>query len=130
MTIRSPQSHHELANLLQGILDEAHQNHTYIPDQQQYGREEFWTPNTIGDCEDFALACRQLLKQRHGLDSNLIYCLTETKEPHLVLSKEGWILDNRHRFVTRRNALFGYTWIAAGLPDGHWYRIKPQGPKS
>lgn len=122
MSIRLPLSHHELAARLQEILDEALSTHVYRTDQAQFGKQEFWQPGTIGDCEDFALHCRQLLKARFGWDSNLIFCLTELGEAHLVLSKEGWILDNRYPVVIRRDAL-PYTWIAAGLPGGSWHRI-------
>lgn len=122
MTVRAPRSQHELINLLQSLLDDAHAGHTYVPDAQQFGQQEFWQPGLIGDCEDFALWCRAALKERHALDADLIFCRTETGEGHLVLCRDGFVLDNRHPYVTRRDAL-PYEWIALGRPDGQWHRI-------
>lgn len=106
---------------LQSILNKAHAGHRYIEDQDQYGVEEYWTIDLRGDCEDFALWCRQELK-KIGIESNLILCKTENGEGHLVCDVEGWILDNRHYHVMPKNRL-EYTWLKLGRPDGRWYEI-------
>lgn len=106
---------------LQTVLDRAHTGHTYVQDQAQYQRPEHWTTSLVGDCEDFALWCRQELAV-HGIASDLIFCLTEQGEGHLVLSVDGYILDNRHRWVMRRDDL-DYTWISLGKPDGTWFAV-------
>ena len=111
-----------LEDTLQAVLDEALDNHTYVPDLEQYQKVEHWTIGLVGDCEDFALHCRQQLK-RKGIQSDLVYCKTETNEGHLVVHVEGWILDNRHNWVMRQDDL-PYTWLRLGKPDGTWYEIE------
>lgn len=96
--------------------------HRYVDDIKQYGEVEYWEISLVGDCEDFALWCRQELK-KEGIDSDLILCLTEDGGGHLVCSVEGWILDNRRLQVVKRDSL-KYTWISLGKPDGTWYKIE------
>lgn len=111
-----------MLDLLQEVLTEAHSSHQYITDRAQYSLPEYWTASLTGDCEDFALFLREKLKELN-IASNLIYCLTELGEGHLVLNVEGWILDNRHQWVVNKNDL-DYTWVSLGTPDGIWYEIK------
>jgi predicted transglutaminase-like cysteine proteinase len=103
----------------------------YVPDREQYGLTEHWpdreqipAPGTIfkGDCDDFAHACYWDLEDM-GIESNLIYCKTETGGGHLVCECGGYILDNRQRTVLAI-ADISYTWISAGRPGGKWYLIK------
>lgn len=104
---------------LRAVLREAHRGHRYVSDQKQYGVPEYWAISLVGDCEDFALWCREELKKR-GIDGDLVVCYTETGEAHLVCSVDGWVLDNRHKTVRRRDDL-RYTWIGLGRPDGKWF---------
>lgn len=106
---------------LQAVLDAAHRGHVYITDQVLHGVLEHWAVELVGDCDSFALWCRQALAQR-GIAADLILCRTETGEGHLVCSVDGWILDNRHTWVMRRDDL-PYTWLSAGGPDGRWHLI-------
>lgn len=108
---------------LQKVLDEAHEGHKYIRDIDQYNKREHWELGLKGDCEDFALWCRKRLLDLYNIESDLIYCKTETGVGHLVISVDGWILDNRHKWVTSRDKL-PYTWLKIGKPDGTWYKIK------
>ena len=110
-----------LDDILQGVLDKAHQGHEYVSDKKQYGISEHWAEGLVGDCEDFSLWCRERLKEQ-GIESDLVYCKTETGEGHLVCSVEGWILDNRHPWLMRRDDL-DYKWLRIGKPDGTWYEI-------
>lgn len=110
-----------IKHTLQSVLDTAHAGHRYVPDRLQYQRPEHWTTGLVGDCEDFALWCRQEL-DAIGIDSDLVYCLTETGEGHLVCAVDGWVLDNRYRWVMRRDDL-AYTWLSLGKPDGTWLEI-------
>ncbi len=110
-----------ILDTLQESLDEARKLHTYIYDKDQYGVPEYWKTSLKGDCEDHALWLRQHLKSK-GIKSDLVYCLTETGDGHLVLSVEGWILDNRNKWVMRRDDL-DYKWISIGKPDGDWFEI-------
>jgi len=112
-----------LKNTLQQVLDLAHSQHEYRYDRDQYGKVEHWAAGLVGDCEDFALWCRQSLSER-GIPSDLIYCKTENGGGHLVLHVDGWILDNRHGWVMSKDDL-DYTWISLGRPDGVWLAIEP-----
>ena len=111
-----------LIDNLQGVLDKAHAGHSYVSDKAQYGINEYWVSSLVGDCEDFSIFCREDLKQQ-DIDSDLVYCKTETNEGHLVVHVEGWILDNRHDWVMRQEDL-PYTWLRLGKPDGTWYEIE------
>lgn len=110
-----------LEKMLQAVLNKAHDGHTYVTDKEQYGLEEYWTNSLVGDCEDFSIAVRELLKEIN-IESDLIYCKDENGEGHLVCSVDGWILDNRHKWLQRRDDL-PYTWLRLGKPDGTWYEI-------
>lgn len=112
----------EQLSILQEVLDMAHRGHRYISDAEQYGAHEYWRESLVGDCEDFALWCRARLAER-GIASDLIFCgVTNPAGDHLVCSVEGWILDNRYRWVRSRDQL-AYTWLKIGKPDGRWYAI-------
>lgn len=110
-----------MLNTLRAVHRRALRGHRYVDDERQYGRVEHWEIGLVGDCEDFALWCRQELK-KEGIDSDLVLCLTEDGGGHLVCSVDGWILDNRHDRIKRRDAL-RYTWLKVGRPDGTWYEI-------
>lgn len=111
-----------LTDQLDEVLRRAHAGHRYIKDSAQYRVPEHWTVGLKGDCEDFALWCRQELAKL-GIESDLVFCITETNEGHLVCSVNGWILDNRFRWLMRRDDL-DYTWVSIGKPDGRWFKIK------
>ena len=106
---------------LQKVLDEAHSQHEYILDSEQYGKREHWMESLTGDCEDFALWVRSRLKQE-DIECDLVFCYTENDGGHLVCSVNGYILDNRHRWVTPRDEL-PYRWVKLGRPDGTWLEI-------
>lgn len=106
---------------LQAVLDRAHRGHTYVADAQLHGVPEHWDIDLVGDCDSFALWCRAELAGQ-GIAADLILCRTETGEGHLVCSVDGHILDNRHKWVMRRDDL-PYAWLSAGSPDGTWRRI-------
>ena len=110
-----------MLDVLQSVLDKAHRGHEYVTDLEQYSRPEHWEASLVGDCEDFALVCRQLLAAA-GIASDLVHCITETGEGHLVCSVDGYILDNRSQWVKRRDDL-DYRWIRLGKPDGTWLAI-------
>lgn len=120
-------------------VDEIHsqvfRNFTYMLDKKQYGLEEKWvvpsqaydgTQDIVGDCEDFALACRKLCRDQ-GIPSRLVICKVETGEGHCVLEVAGWILDNRCRGVISRDRLEkrGYEWmlISGYEPGDPWQKL-------
>ena len=110
-----------LTDYLQDVLDEAHRGHTYVTDLQQYKKSEHWVKGLTGDCEDFALWCRDKLKSL-AIDSSLVHCITETGQHHLVCEVQGYILDNRSKWVKPRDDI-EYSWIAKNTPDGRWVKI-------
>ena len=94
---------------------------TYIPDIVKYGVAERWEDaakeGNQGDCEDFALAKRQALRDlgwpQAALD--IATCADETGQEHAVLiartDQGDLVLDNRQNTVWRWDQLaaFGYT---------------------
>lgn len=126
-----------MIDLLDKIHSTVFSNFKYKTDLEQFGVEEKWlmpdalydgTTTVVGDCEDFALACRKLCRD-NGIDnSRLVVCLTEDGEGHCVLEVNGWILDNRRRRVVTRDRLGseGYKWLAVSgyNPGDDWHRIQ------
>jgi len=110
-----------LKDTLQKVLDAAHSQHVYMYDKDQYGLNEYWTTDLVGDCEDFTLWCRDRLAEQ-GIHADLVFCKTEDGGGHLVLHVGGWILDNRYKWVMRQEDL-PYTWLKIGKPDGTWFEI-------
>lgn len=114
-------------------LDKIHRDvlngFTYRYDQDQYGTPEKWVmpeigEPVVGDCEDFALACRALCRAA-GLKTRLVFCLTEDGGGHCVLACHGWILDNRQVWVKRRDDLrYTWRWISGYKPRDKWHKIK------
>ena len=105
---------------------------TYVSDMEQYGVKEDWRfPENVdsfeGDCDDFAIACRMLLKER-GHECRLVFCETETGGGHLICTIGKWALDNRMKsavgveYLTRTK---GYNLISiSGLnPGDDWHSI-------
>lgn len=129
----------ELYNKLDEIHEMVYKNFTYKTDKRQYGLEEHWvmpedsydgTQPFTGDCEDFALACRKLVRDAGIDNSRLVYCKDETGEGHGVLEVEGWILDNRQRSVVSNDRLTnkGYEFIAvSGYNSGEPWRMIKKG---
>jgi len=125
----------ETIDILDSIHEQVFTHFKYKTDKRQYGLNEHWvmpdasfdgTQDFVGDCEDFALACRKLCREE-GLETRLVYCKDETGEGHAVLECEGWILDNRQRKVVSNDRLTekGYEFIGiSGYNSGDpWHYI-------
>lgn len=111
----------------------------YVSDQFQFGKvEHFVDKDTCaafiafepifgwrfkGDCDDFALLCRMMLRA-YGFKPMLVVCETEAGELHMVCSVNGWIFDNRYRALKRRDDL-PYKWlkISSAEAGGKWHEI-------
>lgn len=104
-----------LFNSLSVIHNKIKSKFTYETDQDQYGTPEKWVMPSVGgsaitgDCEDFALACRQLCREAN-IPTRLVVCLV-AGEGHCVLESSGWILDNNYDRVVSRDEL-SYEWVA------------------
>ena len=74
----------------------------YVTDEEQWGTviDDWRIPEDFervtGDCDDFAIACRGLLREM-GHEPKLLYCLTETGAGHLICVLGKMALDNRQR---------------------------------
>ena len=125
----------ETVDILDRIHRQVFHNFTYKTDKKQYKLDEHWvmpdasydgSQDFVGDCEDFALACRKLCREE-GLKTRLVYCTEETEGGHAVLECEGWILDNRQRKVVTNDYLTdnGYKFIGiSGYESGDpWHYI-------
>jgi predicted transglutaminase-like cysteine proteinase len=127
----------DLKETLRSIHNTVFHNFEYKTDLEQYQTLEKWvappeyyngTRTIVGDCEDFALACRMLCRAEGIDNSRLVVCNTEIGEGHCVLEVEGWVLDNRMRQVVTRDELsrLGYKWVAISgyNPKDKWFRLK------
>ena len=116
---------------LQKILDEVNKKFIYESDENIDGEIDTWITASAesawrGDCEDFALLCRKLLRDKGNANGMLLTCWTETGAYHCVLYIEGWILDYRYAWVMSNTDLqsTGYVWHKLGLPNGKWYYVE------
>ena len=120
---------------LQSILDYVNFRFNYTSDFEERGLPDHWVDQDElnrdldksqradfkDDCDGFALACRYKCRQLN-IPSRLVFCRTETGVYHLVLEVEGWVLDNRYKWVMARDKL-GYTWISiSGFEKGDDWR--------
>ena len=121
----------DLFQTISNIQRKVYNHFTYQTDQEQYGTIERWvmpseayTGSTaiVGDCEDFALACRKLCREA-GLPTRLIFCAVDG-EGHCVLECNGWIFDCNYDSIKNRDEL-NYTWmyISDFEPTGKWFKI-------
>ena len=121
---------------LQAISDYVNWRFNYTSDIEQRGVPEHWVSSDEleslddaekrtfkDDCDGYALACRYQCR-KVSIPNRLVFCQTETGEYHLVLEVEGWILDNRRRWVIARHET-GYRWISiSGYEKGDpWHRV-------
>jgi predicted transglutaminase-like cysteine proteinase len=117
----------DLENLFRNLI----KDFEYVPDSKNWSVPEYWaTPketrehNNSGDCEDFALLCREALNAV-TVPNRLLVCLTETNELHCVCSTEdGWVFDCRQQFL-RANSDLLYKWLLmSGLnPGDRWFTV-------
>ena len=114
------------------IFDRVKKGFRYVSDETQYGTPEDWRfpedfDNVVGDCDDFAIACRALLKEA-GHECRLIFCRTENGGGHLICAIGKLALDNRMKFVVEISYLVntrGYELVSvSGLnPGDQWHNI-------
>ena len=126
---------------VQAIKSEVAFHFDYFSDEVIRGRIEHWVDQDElaqvvdddirkqfkDDCDGHALLARFFCR-REGIPSRLVYCRTKRGDynsGHLVLEIEGWIIDNRSKWVTAQNDL-DYQWISmSGYEKGDdWTTIK------
>jgi predicted transglutaminase-like cysteine proteinase len=108
---------------------------TYKTDLEKYKVLEHWADVTdlslqissgrlVGDCDDFALACRYLLNEA-GVPNRLVFCVVDG-EGHCVCEAEGYILDNMQTSVVRIDQLPEYKFIKMSgyKPGDPWTLIQ------
>lgn len=103
----------------------------YVIDLEKWGVREYWaspieteTNGIDGDCEDFASLIRDKLAKL-GVDSRLVL-VKDFKGNHvIVLTKEGWVVDNRLVGLASLKQL-SYEIIATSgyIGDNSWYVAK------
>jgi len=112
------------------VFNRVHAGFKYVTDEVQYPEsiDDWRIPKDFdrvtGDCDDFAIACRTLLKEK-GHKPRLLYCRAETGEGHLICILGKMALDNRMfkaveiTELTRR----GYILISvSGTEPGEYWR--------
>jgi predicted transglutaminase-like cysteine proteinase len=109
---------------------------TYQTDLDQFGVLEKWVMPSdsfkggpfVGDCEEFAIACRKLCRDsvKPQLPTRLVICSIEG-EGHCVLECMGWILCCNQQTLMSRDELStqGYNWlyISGFQPGDSWHKI-------
>lgn len=121
---------------LQAISDYVSWRFTYTTDIQSRGMLEHWVDldeleeldstnrgEFKDDCDGYALAVRYQCR-KVGIPNRLVFCRTETGGGHLVVSVDGYIIDNRNKWVMDREDV-DYTWLKiSGLEKGDpWHTI-------
>lgn len=113
-------------------------NHTIesVTDMEQYGVEDYWTyPDSgKGDCEDYVLLKRRMLRQAGFPIQSLLITVVrdENDEGHAVLTVKTthgeYVLDNKrdvalpwtqtgYRFVKRQSQTDANVWVQIGPPS-------------
>lgn len=118
-----------------------------VTDQEQYGVEDIWSyPDTgRGDCEDYVLLKRRLLRQAGFPIQSLLITVVrdENDEGHAVLTVKTthgeYVLDNKretilswtqtgYRFIKRQSQTDANQWVQIGSPaDAMVAAIAPRG---
>lgn len=122
----------QLSNIHRAVFS----NFQYVTDKKNHDILEKWTmpdpsyngtQRIVGDCEDFALACRKLCRDVGISNSRLAVANDETGETHTVLEVDGFVLDNRSRTLETIDSLTkkGYQWraISGFNPGDPWHAI-------
>jgi len=106
------------------VMERARQGHTYVTDQQRWGVPEDWRAELTGDCDSFALWCREQLIAAGEHAPLLAVCNVPGQGLHLVcMTRDGRVLDNRQTRVCHMRDL-PYEWISAGpFEDGTWREL-------
>ena len=104
----------------------------WTSDDEQHGMEDWRIPEDFDrvrdDCDGFALACRELLREK-GHEPRLVCCLTERGGGHLICALGKVALDNRMTGVETLERLvkfYRYELVSiSGIrPGDDWHEVK------
>ena len=103
----------------------------WTSDDEQHGMEDWRIPEDFDrvrdDCDGFALACRELLREK-GHQPRLLFCLTEGGGGHLICVLGKVALDNRMvsvETIARLASRFRYELVSiSGTEPGEdWHDV-------
>ncbi|HXC56176.1 MAG TPA: transglutaminase-like cysteine peptidase [Rhizomicrobium sp.] len=125
-----PQAHTGLTpaqwNLLNAVNLQVNTKVRYVTDEERFGKPDVWSPAvTEGDCEDYALAKRQMLWAAGWATGDLSMAVVDSPVtgPHAVLvantTQGAYVLDSANSWIMPWKEA-DYTWITAQDPEGHW----------
>ena len=115
------------------VFEKAMGGFRYVSDEDQFGELEDWrmpdgieSGDIVGDCDDFAIACRTLLKDR-GHEPRLLFCKVRN-QGHLICVLGQIALDNRMRGITKIDTLanrhaYQLVSISGVKPGDDWHAI-------
>ena len=113
------------------VFDRVKAGFRWVSDEEQFGFPEDWRipkdfDRVTGDCDDFAIACRELLREK-GYDPRLLTCSIQGVG-HLICVLGKIALDNRMRGVVEVKTLVsrhGYSMISiSGRKAGDdWHSV-------
>ena len=116
------------------INTQVNESVTYKDDMAQYGKPEWWSlAGGCGDCEDYALLKRHLLREEgYGEHVHMVACVTEEGEGHAVVLVDtplGFrVLDNRFPYIMEKSQLPNYKWVSIEIQNGEgdssWHGLK------
>lgn len=100
----------------------------YVPEKTDFWTVPIESDGWIkGDCEDFALLARQMLKDQ-GIESRLVLVNDDMRlQDHVIaITEHGWILDNVLHHIATVHNFIGYHFIMQSgfMGDSIWHFIK------
>lgn len=125
-----PEAGHGLSpdrwKLLNAVNDAVNRKVRYESDEERFGKPDYWEPAVdAGDCEDYALAKRQMLWAAGWNPDELSLALVQSREtgPHAVLiantAQGAYVLDSANGWVLPWSQT-DYSWVTAQDADGQW----------
>jgi predicted transglutaminase-like cysteine proteinase len=117
----------EEANYVMRLIKD---NFNYLPDSHDKWVIPDYTKPFKGDCEDFALACRESMIDLFFVEPRLLLCKQRAlnAEAHCVLLFDDWVLDCRlSKACDIKTFRELYTLYAVSSPEllGSWYKVLP-----
>jgi predicted transglutaminase-like cysteine proteinase len=111
---------------------------TPVTDMELYGINEYWTlPTTAGDCEDYVLLKRKVLREAGWPEETLLITVVrdEKGDGHAVLTvttdQGDLILDNQHEHIRNwRDTPYSYVKRQSQSNPRMWVMLGEDGPST